>query len=369
MAKSAQTQTSLASRGWTQGLSSLMMLAALTGTIWWAVYALAAPGSQSSGKAGSPSPGEPNPILLAHVDVRDGVVPLNPAQMGRVVAINVKEYEQVKQGHVLLQIDDRLAQLTLKGAKDALATAEAKLEQTRNLTEQHAAQIKGQEAKIEAQQANLVAAKAVLKRVTEKVSSTAATEEDRIAAAKQVDSAQALVHGAEAELAGLKSVKPELGVTLASTDVERVKSEIKKAELAIEECKMVAPSNGQIIRIQVTQGEMFAPQRPQGPTMYFVPEGKPLIVRAESEQEFADGLTEGMAVDIYDDTRSSKPHWSGKVTTVGNWYTHRRSIMLEPLQFNDVRTLECIIDFDPVKNGEALPRIGQRLRVKPRLNP
>jgi len=35
--------------------------------------------------------------------------------------------------------------------------------------------------------------------------------------------------------------------------------------------------------------------------------------------------------------------------------------LLEPLQFNDVRTLECIIDLDP---GQPILRIGQRVRVQ-----
>jgi hypothetical protein len=46
---------------------------------------------------------------------------------------------------------------------------------------------------------------------------------------------------------------------------------------------------------------------------------------------------------------------------MSDWYTPRRSIIQEPLQFNDVRTLECIIQLDP---DQQMPRIGQRVRVK-----
>jgi hypothetical protein len=48
------------------------------------------------------------------------------------------------------------------------------------------------------------------------------------------------------------------------------------------------------------------------------------------------------------------------VTRLSDWYTHRRSILLEPMQFNDVRTLESIITLDP---GQPMLRIGQRMRV------
>jgi len=54
------------------------------------------------------------------------------------------------------------------------------------------------------------------------------------------------------------------------------------------------------------------------------------------------------------------PGWRGKVLRVSDWCTHRRSMLQEPLQFNDVRTLECIVQLDP---GQPTPRVGQRLRV------
>ena len=52
--------------------------------------------------------------------------------------------------------------------------------------------------------------------------------------------------------------------------------------------------------------------------------------------------------------------WRGTVTHVSDWYTQRRSTLLEPMQFNDVRTLEVIIR--PEKGKDPL-RIGQRVRV------
>jgi hypothetical protein len=48
------------------------------------------------------------------------------------------------------------------------------------------------------------------------------------------------------------------------------------------------------------------------------------------------------------------------VIRVSDWYTHRRSILQEPFQLNDVRTLEWLIALDP---GQQPLRIGQRVRV------
>jgi hypothetical protein len=58
--------------------------------------------------------------------------------------------------------------------------------------------------------------------------------------------------------------------------------------------------------------------------------------------------------------RAAGPSWHGRVIRVSDWYTHRRSILQEPFQLNDVRTLECLIALD---RGQQPLRIGQRVRV------
>ena len=62
---------------------------------------------------------------------------------------------------------------------------------------------------------------------------------------------------------------------------------------------------------------------------------------------------------IEDDTRTGL-RWHGKVKHLSDWYTHRRSMLQEPFQYNDVRTLECIVSVD---SGGPPLRIGQRVRV------
>jgi hypothetical protein len=110
--------------------------------------------------------------------------------------------------------------------------------------------------------------------------------------------------------------------------------------------------------VHVAKGETLGPQ-PRTPAIEFYPTEKPLIVRAEVEQEFAGHVTVGKPARIEDDTRAGKS-WKGKVIRVSDWYTHRRSVHLEPLNYNDVRTLECIVSIDP---GQSHLRIGQRVRV------
>jgi hypothetical protein len=67
----------------------------------------------------------------------------------------------------------------------------------------------------------------------------------------------------------------------------------------------------------------------------------------------------GQAASIRDDS-SGDGKWVGHVIRISEWFTQRRSVIPEPLQYNDARTLECIIELDAV---QAPLRIGQRVRV------
>ena len=99
---------------------------------------------------------------------------------------------------------------------------------------------------------------------------------------------------------------------------------------------------------------------PQRPAMEFAPEGQ-RIVRAEVEQEFASRIRAGMKAKIYDYDASNEHVWKGEVVRVSDWISKRRSQVYEPLQFNDVRTLEAIIKLDD--DPQYPLRIGQRVRV------
>jgi multidrug resistance efflux pump len=353
-------------RPWLHGLLVVGLLAALA-VAGWALFACARGGSPASGPPSAGAASTHTPFLMGHGDVAGGVVPLYPLQPNRVVAVKVKEYEHVKKDEPLLLLDDRAAQAQLAKAEAALKAAEAQHELAGDLPKQHAEQVKAQQAVVEAREADVKAAEALKKRGEEHVKSGTMTKDEFVALERQLESAQAAVRGEQARLAALKLLRPELQAARAEGEVEAARAEVRRARQGVEECRLVAPCAGTVVRVLTTEGETLGPN-PHQPALLLVPDDKALIVRAEVEQEFADDVQPGMAVEIFDDTRAARPRWTGKVSTVSNWYTHRRSILQEPLQMNDVRTLECIItDVAPIKEaGDKPPRIGQRVRVKPR---
>ena len=58
------------------------------------------------------------------------------------------------------------------------------------------------------------------------------------------------------------------------------------------------------------------------------------VIRAEILQEWASRVNEGQEAVIEDDTRTGL-RWHGKVKHLSDWYTHRRSMLKEPFQYND----------------------------------
>src|SRR5262249_58804489 len=98
----------------------------------------------------------------------------------------------------------------------------------------------------------------------------------------------------------------------------------------------------------------------------FWPRSEPLILRAEVEQEFG-FVQAGQAAEVEDYYDSTAFKGKGKVKRVSQWFTQRRTVLDDPMQFKDVRTLECIIEDlkgnTPEDDKRGL-RIGQRLKVR-----
>ena len=117
-----------------------------------------------------------------------------------------------------------------------------------------------------------------------------------------------------------------------------------------------------MLRLEVGVGDAV-PLQPLQPSLLFCPDEE-VVVRAEVAQEFAAHVREGLAVTVKDDAHD-RPHlWPGRVVRVSEWFARRRSVLLEPGQVNDVRTLECVVALD----REGAPKgarlgIGQRVHV------
>ena len=94
------------------------------------------------------------------------------------------------------------------------------------------------------------------------------------------------------------------------------------------------------------------------PAVVFAPAGK-RIIRAEVDQEFLGRVQPGQTAVVKDDNRPDAPEVRGRVVSVSRWVAQRRTLILEPGEINDVRTLEAVIEPD----DDAGLVIGQRMRI------
>jgi multidrug resistance efflux pump len=340
---------------WLLGLALLVGSAA--GTTWLVRSAgpPAAPAAEGEEEAA---------VCDGHVDALRGVRSLYPSQPGRLVAVAVRENQRVEQGAVLLRVDDALARLRRDEAAAALKGARAQLELAGTLPAQQARKLEQQGAAVRAARAARDAARQEFQRLEAQHKSVGGSPEAVGAARARVMQAQALVDAEEAKRAELRTHErdPELVLARARAEVEAAEARLKEAQEVLAGCTLRAPQAGTVLRLEVGVGDSI-PVQPIQPALLFCPDEE-VVVRAEVAQEYAGRVKEGLAATVQDDSHVGQHVWHGRVARVSEWYARRRSVLLEPGQVNDVRTLECIIALD--RDGQppdARLRIGQRVHV------
>ncbi|MFQ3651091.1 MAG: biotin/lipoyl-binding protein [Gemmataceae bacterium] len=297
-------------------------------------------------------------VAVAFVDIEEGTTPLYPTRLGRVVEVPVREGAPVKKGDLLLRVDDSLARIELDRAQHALKAAEVRLHSARNLVAKHQKQIEALQEAVEVQKAEQAEAEAGLAKARSFFENKlGGTREDVLILEKKVAKAAAGVRAKQKELQAAQALDAMDAVRAAEIELADKKDQLRAAQQGVEECVIRAPKNGSLLRVLVNVGEVLGPN-PQRPALVFCADA-PRIIRAEVEQEFAGQIKLGQNATIRDDA-TGRGNWTGKVMRVSDWYAHRRSILFEPMQYNDVRTLEVILSVEP--NGTPL-KIGQRVLV------
>lgn len=330
-----------------------------------AVTALAATGagalhnSQTLAPVVAPAavPEADEPILcFGHVDVEPGLTALAPERSGRVAAVLVHDNQTVEAGQLLLRLDDRAASLQVEQARAELAEARNRLADALLLPPRHKAQLAQQRAAVEAAESRRDAGRRRHARLQRLAKQALSSEDEVRAAADELRALEAAVRGESMRLAELDLIDPALSVGRARALVEARAAQLEQAEHALRQCSLTAPERGRVLRVLVRPGEMLT-DKTTHPALDFCPE-RPRLIRAEVLQERAARLALGQTVLLEDDGDPSL-HWRGKVARISDWYTRRRSILHDPLEMQDVRTLECLIE----PEAGARLRIGQKMRV------
>ncbi len=334
-------------------IAVVFLVAPLAAVGWW----LSRPKGDST--APGPALAELDVVCSGRVDGLAPVAALDPAMPGKVAEVMATEGQVATAGQPLLRLDDESLKLRVEEAKAALAAVEVEIEAAGLEVKQHPARVAAQKLAISAAADRTATARKLLaERKTAKEFGTV-TAAEIIATEAEVRQGERLEAIEADKLAELNAANPSLRVKAAEAKKLQAQITLKQAEKAVRDCVLAAPSAGVVLRVNASAGETAAPGG-LNPAILFRPTG-PLVVRAELEQEFIGRVKIGMRATVTDDLRADSPAWTGRVKQVGAFVARRRSVLLEPGEVNDVRTIECVITLEGNTDGLL---VGQRMRVR-----
>jgi multidrug resistance efflux pump len=341
---------------WSRSLAAVAVAAVLI------VTALLLRGGATAGDSPAPrsadQPSAQAVVCFGTVDVEGGTTALTPVQAGRVTEVLVRENQTVTEGTVLLRLDDAGPRSHLAEADAAVALGRLQLEQARKLPGQQRTRIGRQQSTLQLVRSRLATARDLLARRQKlALQPNPVAAADAAAGEMQVRELEELERLEAQRLAELQTQDVESDARRAEYELAIAEARRDQARLAVDGCSLKAPRPGTILRITVGPGDVLGGARVD-PALLFAADA-PQVIRATVEQEFAVRVHEGQPARIEDEFDASRS-WRGHVDRLAGWYTQRRTVLHDPSQMSDVRTLECLIVLDP---DQPRLRLGQSVRV------
>jgi membrane fusion protein, multidrug efflux system len=164
---------------------------------------------------------------------------------GPIVAIHVRDQQQVKKGDLLVEIDQRPYQI-------AVDSAQAQLELAYQTTSQESAAVAGARAQIAQRQAELRNAQSNERRVRDLIERKLISQQSAEAMITEAETAQAAVQAADANLQQAQSALGEAGKRNAT--VRAAVARLDQAKLDFEYTRIYAPASGVIANFGLRPG-------------------------------------------------------------------------------------------------------------------
>lgn len=248
---------------------------------------------------------------------------------GQVQKVLVKDTQQVKQGDVLVQIDDRDATIAVAAAQAELAKAKRQYKQTRANSSALNSQvfvsddgIHSAEAQVQKAQVDLGKAEKELQRRQQLSASGAISKEELSTAQIAVDNAKAGLAVNKAALAQAISNQKAAQSTLAANDaliqdsdenstpdVLIAETKLKQALLDLERTQIKAPLDGVVTRRNIQVGQRVAP----GTVMMMVVPVSQLYVDANFKESQLEKVRAGQKVTLLSDLYGDAVEFHGTV--------------------------------------------------------
>lgn len=281
---------------------------------------LAACGQENSTPSAAPATvgasGDAVASAKGRVDIEGGVIRLAARRDGVIAEVLVEEGARVKRGQVLALLDDEIARRNL-------ALTEREVRQAEQERERSALELAAAEREVTRLEP-LARNETVPRQELDRARDTRAL------------------------------AKVAVQTALASIETARARQDVAARE--VEERKVVAPLDGQIIQRQARPGNGVSTLNVT-PLFLFVPD-VPRIVRAELEEQYLGVVAPNQAAEIVLEADSAKS-WRGTVLRLGR-VVGARIPSDDPAEKQDNRVVEVVVS---IEDAQAL-LIGQRVVVR-----
>ena len=185
---------------------------------------------------------------------------ISPRVGGYIVAFPCEAGQAVKKGDLLVQIDDRLFKAEVESAKATMAQWQAKLDELRNGPEPE--QIAKAKAIFEQAKHQLDKARQDLERAmaTRERNPAVITDAEMTVRTTEYKSAEANARSLQQSLLLLEhGVRPEQ-IAAAEAQVEQAQALLRKAEVMVDNARLVAPYDATVIEKNAEEGEGIHPE-------------------------------------------------------------------------------------------------------------
>ncbi len=188
--------------------------------------------------------------------VRGQVTLISPQVSGYVTAVPVQDFQQVRQGQLLVKIDDRIYQQQLDQARAQLQTAQANLANWEQQKRSAAAGIAQSRATVSSNQALRDRTRAAYRRAEQLAGQQLVSAQDRDTAFAANAQAQAGVAQSQAALLASQESARSVAVNRAvlEASVASAEAAVRLAQINLDNTRIVAPRDGQLGQLGVREG-------------------------------------------------------------------------------------------------------------------
>ena len=274
------------------------------------------------------------------------------AAAGILVEVVAREGETVKQGDVLVRLDDRLAKSALALAQAEVKAAAAEVRRLRrgNRSEDIAAA----KAQVERLRAVAAISEDLYRRAAELAAGGAITKQELVASKGRADADRFGAREAEARWDALaKGFRGEL-IEGALAQLAAAEARAGEAEVTLEQRLVRAPSSGEVLVVKYRVGELYSPG--EGEPLVILGDTSSLRARVDVYERDVGQLNVGARV-VVRAPAYPEVDFVGEVSSIGRRMGRKNVRADDPAELEDTKILEVLID---LRSTERLI-VGQRV--------